>query len=156
MNMLAQLFISLLLLAFAATNQQTPAGNQGILGTITVREGNFMPGPDRKDKMQPVAAPAGKVAPREIYVYELTNLKQVKASGPFYSEFKTNLVAKVTSGLDGLFRVELKPGKYSVFSKEPNGFFANRLDGDGNIYPVEVTESRLTLIDFIIDYNASY
>ncbi|GEO05703.1 hypothetical protein AAE02nite_33670 [Adhaeribacter aerolatus] len=154
MNLLTQLILSLIFLAFAPQNQQAPAASQGILGTITLREGNFMPGPNRKDKMQPVAA--GKIAPREIFVYELTNLKQVKANGPFYSELKSNLVAKVVSGEDGLFRVDLKPGKYSVFSKEPGGLFANRLDGDGNIYPVEVTESRLTLIDFIIDYNASY
>ena len=156
MNILAQLLVSLMLLAFIPNRQQAPTGNQGILGTITVREGNFMPGPNRKGKMPPADTPAGKIAPREIFVYELTNLKQVKANGPFYSEIKTNLVTKVTSGPDGLFRVELKPGKYSVFSQEPGGLFANRLDGDGNIYPIEVIENRLTLVDFIIDYNASY
>lgn len=156
MYFLAQILVSLLLMLFAGIRQQAPAVSQGILGTLTVREGNFMPGPDRKTKVQPIAAPDGKVAPREIHVYELTNLKQVKASGPFYSNFTTNLVAKVTSSEDGLFRVALRPGKYSVFTKEPGGLFANRLDGDGNIHPVEVTENRLTLIDFVIDYKASY
>lgn len=156
MTLLAQLVAIVLLAGMASMQQQTPAVSQGLLGTVTVREGNFMPGPGRKNKEKPGAAPTGNLAPREIWVYELTNLNQVKASGPFYHELKTNLVAKVKTGPDGLFRLALKPGKYSVFSKEPGGLFANLLDGDGNIYPVEVTENRLTLIDFIIDYNASY
>ena len=154
MNTLALLLISLVLLSFGGTRQQANPVNQGILGTVTVREGNFMPGPNRKK--QPKAATPEKVIPREIHVYELTNLKQVTAKGPFYSNVKSKLVAKVTTGADGLFRVALDPGKYSVFSKEPAGLFANQLDGEGNIYPVVVAENRLTLIDFIIDYNASY
>ena len=154
MNIFAQLLISLVFLSVAGTRQQAPAVSQGILGTVTVREGNLMPGPNRKK--QPKATTQEKVSPREIYVYELTNLQQVSAKGPFYSNIKSKMVAKVTSGADGLFRVSLPPGKYSVFSKEPEGLFANRLDGEGNIYPVVVAENRLTLIDFIIDYNASY
>jgi hypothetical protein len=156
MNILAQILVSLVLLSFAGIRQQAPAVNQGILGTVSIREGNYMPGPDRKGKKLPAAATKDKVSPREIYVYELTNLKQVSANGPFYNNIKSKLVAKVSTGTDGLFRVSLEPGKYSVFSKEPGGLFANQLDGEGNIYPVVVTESRLTLIDFIIDYNASY
>ncbi|MDB5261054.1 MAG: hypothetical protein JWQ14_335 [Adhaeribacter sp.] len=154
MNILAQLMVSLVLLACAGARTQNPPVSQGILGTVSVVEGNRMPGPGRKNSERD--AESEKISPREIFVYELTNLKQVQVKGPFYSNIQTKLVAKVTTGADGLFRVSLAPGRYSVFSKEPNGLFANRLDGEGNIYPVVVTENRLTLIDFMVDYNASY
>jgi len=153
MNILAHLLVSLLFLA-SLGGPQTPAVKQGVLGKITVREGNFMPGPNRK---KPLAnAASDKTASREIYIYELTNLSQVKVSEGFYSHIKTKQIAKVVTGPDGMFQVALKPGKYSLFSKEPAGFYANMLDGDSNIYPITVTENRLTLVDFVIDYNASY
>ena len=154
MNLLAHLLVSLVLFACAGTTQQPSAIKQGILGKITLREGNFMPSPDRKNS--PANAAPEKTATREIYVYELTNVNQAKAEGGFYTQIKTKLVTKVVTEPDGMFQVALKPGKYSVFSKEPGGLFANLLDGDNNIYPVTVTENRLTLVDFVIDYNASY
>jgi len=154
MNILAQLLVSLVLLACSGAAPQAPAVKQGLLGKITVREGNYMPGPNRNQA--PASTAAGKIASREIYVYELTNLSQVKSNDGFFSHIKTRQIAKVVTGPDGMFQVALKPGKYSLFSKEPGGFYANMLDGDSNIYPVTVTENRLTLVDFVIDYNASY
>ena len=138
--------------SFAQTLDNTI--KQGILGTVVVREGNLMPAPSRNGK--PQSAQRGKPSNRELLIYELTNLSQVKVNGTFYSEVQTKPVAKVTAGADGIFQVFLKPGRYSVFSQEPQGLFANRFDGDGNIFPVEVVEDRLTLVEFVIDYNASY
>jgi len=127
---------------------------QGILGTVVVREGNLMPAPSRAGK--PKANNKGKTQRRELLIYELTNLSQVKANGTFYTEVQTKPVAKAIAGEDGIFQVFLKPGLYSLFSQEPQGLYANQFDGDGNIFPVEVVADRLTLVEFVISYNASY
>jgi len=149
-------FLICLLLSSGFSVAQTldDAIKQGILGTVVVREGNFMPAPDRAGKLK--ANKKGKTANRELLIYELTNLTQVKANGTFYSQIQTKPVAKVTAGADGIFQVFLKPGRYSVFSQEPQGLYANQFDGNGNIFPVEVVADRLTLVEFVIDYNASY
>ena len=115
-----------------------------------MREGNFMPGPNRPSPTKE------QFAVREIMVYELTNTSQVKMQNGLYQDITTKQIAKVTSAPDGSFEIALKPGKYSLFSKEPAGLFANLLDGDGNIFPVEVQTNQVTPIDFIIDYKASY
>ena len=149
-------FLICLLLAAVTAGAQTldDAIKQGILGTVVVREGNFMSAPDRAGK--PKANKKGKTTNRELLIYELTNLSQVKTNGAFYSQVQTKPIAKVTADADGLFQVFLKPGRYSVFSQEPQGLYANQFDGNGNIFPVEVVADRLTLVEFVIDYNASY
>jgi len=157
MKIYLSFFILSLLLYSCVSAAQSPSSDpieQGILGTVVVREGNLMPSPDRKSK--PQTNPKKKVSPRELLIYELTNLSQVKANGVFYADLKTKPVAKAIAGEDGIFQVFLKPGRYSVFSQEPQGLYANQFDGDGNIFPVEVVADRLTLVEFVIDYNASY
>jgi hypothetical protein len=123
---------------------------QGIQGTVLLRTGNHMPGPGKS--VPPAQAPAI----REIRVYFLTHVSQVKTIGSFYSQIQTKLVAKVVSGRDGTFRLFLPPGKYSLLSQETQGLFANRRDGENNIFPVEVKAGQVTPVEFIIDYNASY
>lgn len=156
MKIFLLLFICSLLLFSGVSAAQSPTNpiQQGILGTVVVREGNHMPSPDQKNK--PQVKSREKTPPRELHIYELTNLSQVKANGSFYADLKTKPVAKALAGADGIFQVYLKPGRYSVFSQEPQGLYANQLDGNGNIFPVEVVADRLTLVEFIIDYNASY
>ncbi|PIQ21714.1 MAG: hypothetical protein COW65_07425 [Cytophagales bacterium CG18_big_fil_WC_8_21_14_2_50_42_9] len=155
MKFIFSLLICLLLFSgFSSAQTLNEDIKQGILGTVVVREGNLMPAPSRNGK--PQSAHRGKPQNRELLIYELTNLAQVKANGTFYSEVQTKPVAKVTAGADGIFQVFLKPGRYTVFSQEPQGLFANQFDGNGNIFPVEVVADRLTLVEFVIDYNASY
>lgn len=153
MNLLRSVPLALLLLAGCSPVQlvaQENALRQGIQGRVVVLTGNHMPGPGKK------RPPAAAGAIREIAVYPLTHLSQVKITGPFYAGIQTKQVAKVVSGPDGTFRVLLKPGTYSLFSQEPGGLFANRLDGTGYIFPVEVKAGQLTPVEFVIDYNASY
>ena len=155
MKLLLPIFVCLLLFS-GSSFAQTPddAIKQGILGTVVLREGNLMPAPTHPGK--PKANPKTKTANRELHIYELTNLSQVKTNGAFYTQVQTKAVAKVIVGADGIFQVFLKPGRYTVFSQEPQGLYANQFDGNGNIFPVEVVADRLTLVEFVIDYNASY
>lgn len=98
----------------------------------------------------------GQGVKRELYIHELTNMAQVQGEPPFYQQIQTKRVAKVVSDENGDFSAELKPGKYSLFVKEKDGFYANLFDGQNNIYPVEVKEKKVTEVEFVIDHQATY
>jgi hypothetical protein len=153
MNMLLSVLFGFLLLACSPLQGRLPQSGtirQGIAGKVVVRTGNHMPGPGK------IIPPPASPAAREILVYPLTNSFQVQTSGSFYTQIQTKLVAKIVSRPDGTVRLFLPPGKYSLFSQEKEGLFANRLDGENNIFPVEVKAGQLTAVEFIIDYHASY
>lgn len=150
MNLLLSVLLGFLVLTCSSTATRGPQHQQGIQGKVVLRTGDHMPGPGKR------LPPPSQAAIREIQVYPLTNLSQVTTKGTFYTQIQTKLVAKVVSGPDGSFRLLLPPGKYSLLSKEAGGLFANRFDGENNIFPVEVKTGQLTPVEFIIDYNASY
>jgi hypothetical protein len=122
---------------------------QGIVGQVLWVDGNQMPGPDSKN------SPA-KGIEREIYIYEAAMLKDTKRSNGFFSEIRTPLVAKVISDETGTFRVLLPEGEYSVFTKEPEGLFANIFDGQGRINTIFVKKQEFTQITIKVNYNAAY
>jgi hypothetical protein len=129
-------------------NQQTM--NQGIKGKVIFRQGDFMPSPDAPPQG------SGRGVKRELYIHELTNMGQVQGEPPFYQQIQTKLVKKIVSDESGNFTVELQPGKYSLFVKEKDGYYANLFDGQSNIYPVEVKNKQVTEVEFIIDHQATY
>ena len=129
--------------------------SQGIKGFIYIIRGNQMPSPDRKS-----TPPKGYSA--TVCIYELTNINQVKKApnSPFYSSIQTKLVKEIKSGKDGFFKVALKKGEYSLFIKvvvkKDTFFYANRLDGKSNIFPVKVDSCKFTDVEFKADYDAVY
>jgi hypothetical protein len=122
--------MKILILVLVAFIFQPPAQQQGICGKILWVEGNRMPGPSKR--------PAPKGIVREIYVYEITTPKQALQHNLFFSNVSTKLVAKDISETDGSYKINLPPGRYSVFVKEKNGLFANIFDQNGAINPVTV------------------
>ncbi|WP_114777501.1 carboxypeptidase regulatory-like domain-containing protein [Botryobacter ruber] len=133
-----------------AQDNQAPI-QQGIKGKIYYESGNQMPSPDvpRTSNKRGVQ--------RQVFIYELTNASQVTTTeGVFYSNIKTKQVAQVTTDANGNFSVSLKPGRYSIFTKEPKGLYANLFDGQNNIFPVEVKEGEVTEVEFLVNYDAVY
>ncbi|GAA4435102.1 hypothetical protein GCM10023188_26810 [Pontibacter saemangeumensis] len=132
-----------------AQEQQAPL-EQGIAGKVLWQSGNQMPSPD--------APPSkGKGVQRTVYVYQLTNGAQASTTdGVFHTNIQTDLVTQVQTDANGNFAVSLKPGRYSLFTKEEKGLYANLFDGENNIYPVEVEEGQVTSVEFLINYEASY
>ncbi len=124
--------------------------SQGILGKVYWFEGDLMPGINK----EPVE---GIPVKREIYVYRITHTSRADMYDQvFFLNFQTDLVRKTWTDHHGNFSLALEPGQYSLFTKEPKGFFANRFSGEGFINPVEVREGDVTEIVIRIDYQAAY
>jgi hypothetical protein len=138
------LIIVLLLMACGAYAQK-----QGIKGKVIWIEGDQMPGPGK-------TLGKGKGVSREVYVYKATTMQQAKQSAGFFSDLQTELVAKIVSKDDGSFCVNLPVGEYSVFTKEPEGLFANLFDDQARINVVKVDKKKFTEMTFKINYQAAY
>ncbi len=131
--------------------EQQATIKQGIAGRVVWEAGNQMPSPD-------VPRSSGrKGVQRQVFVYELTSGTQATTTdGVFHTNIQTNLVTQVVTDANGYFAVSLEPGRYSVFTREEQGLYANLFDGQNNIYPVEVKQGEVTQVEFLINYNATY
>jgi hypothetical protein len=127
----------------------TCAQKQGIKGQVFWLSGNQMPGPGAQ-------RPAQQGIIREIHIYKIATTNDVVIENNYYSQVKTDLVAKVVSGTDGYFKVRLPPGEYSVFTMEPKGLFANMFDVNSRINPVIVKPKKFSWVTITVDYEAAY
>lgn len=130
--------------------------SQGITGWVVWLEGNLMPaiGDTKMEERL-----AGRPIQRTLYIHEPATpqeTEKVQDSGVFYSEIHSRLVKKVRTDDSGTFRIELPPGKYSVFVLEKDGFFANIFDGEGHINPVIVEAGKFTELEIKVNYMAFY
>ncbi len=139
----------LLVLAFFGIVQFTKGPKEGIQGQVFWLSGNQMPGPGKS------ISPQHGVT-REIIVYKAATLKDVEQSDQFFNNVKTELVTKAMSKVDGSFKIKLPPGKYSVFTQEPKGLFANIIDKDGCVSCVEVRPKKYAWMIITVDYEAAY
>lgn len=130
---------------------------QGLAGKVLWIEGNQMPTIINEDNPESTRErPAPKGVQREVHIYELTTMAQATGNGVFFSDIKTKLVEKVKTDEEGNFAVSLPVGKYSVFVKEDEGLFANKMDGQGHINPVEVNQDEITQLKLELNYKAAY
>lgn len=139
----------LLVLAFFGSIQFVKGPKEGIQGQVFWLSGNQMPGPGKSILPQ-------QGVTREIVVYKATTLQDLEQEGTFFSNVKTELVTKATSKADGSFKIKLPPGKYSVFTQEQKGLFANIIDGDGCVSCIEVRPKKYTWMIITVDYEAAY
>lgn len=145
-----RLLILCVLLCLVFQNQaQTTRLTSGIRGQVIWKSGNQMPSPDRP-------ASAAKGVKREVWIYQLTNQNQAEPQEGFYRNIRTKRVRKVVTDASGRFKVKLAPGRYSLFTKEPQGLWANLTDGQGNIFPVTVRKGKYEEIQFEINYAAVF
>lgn len=128
-----------------------PSIKQGVYGQVTLLKGNVMPSPDAPKRN------LGKGVLRTVYIYERTSLKQTVGEAPLFTAIQTKLVAKVKTTKEGYFQCKLLPGKYSIFTAEPDGkLFANLFEGDGSIAAFEVKANEVTNYAIKINYMAFY
>ena len=143
-------FILISVLCSACTASQSkkqPA--QGLSGTIYLVTGNQMPTIGRPQSK-------GRGVARDIHIYQSTSLSQTNGTSPLFTSIKTKLIAQTKSDSTGHYTVKLPVGKYSVFIKEGEQFFAAESDGTGALNPVEISLNALAKKDFIINHAAAY
>ena len=130
---------------------QISAVNQGISGFVTELTGNQMP-----MKGADPMPPKGLVA--IIYVYEQTNLSQVTKSNKtgIYTAIQTKRLATIQTDSVGAFRIALPVGKYSLFIKSGESYFANDFDQFNNICLIEVEAQKWTTARIVLNSAASY
>jgi hypothetical protein len=141
---------------FVCYNEDYPPRNiekvtidQGLWGDVWFWKGDF----------KPVNFGTICQVQRTIYIYELTELKDVVRAEPytpFYSTINTKLVATAESDSMGFFQIRLEPGSYSLFVMEDTFYYSNLFDGHGAIYPVHIESGKVADVRFDITYDATY
>jgi hypothetical protein len=123
----------------------------GIQGYVYEIKGNQMPSPDEKR-----APPRG--IKTTVLIYKLTSPSQVVPSDRpgFYKSVNSKLIRSVSTDENGFFKVNLQPGKYSLFTRAEGMYYANNFDQFNNIYPVEVQKKKMTDVVIKQDFNAAY
>lgn len=123
---------------------------QGIEGTVLFWEGDFMP-----------IEPSGTILPvvRTIHIYGPTKRSDVVWSDEptIAKSISTQKIAKTQSNTDGIFRIELPAGRYSLFVEEEDGLYANGVDSNGYITPtISVTADSVSEITINVTYKATF
>ena len=123
---------------------------QGIQGQVFWLSGNQMPGPEKAPD-----SPQQGIT-REIYIYNAVALPSAQRQDVFFQNVDAVLVTKIMTNADGSFKVKLPPGKYSLFTKEEKGLFANLFDTNGCVNCVTVRPRKYSWITITVDYEAVY
>jgi hypothetical protein len=127
--------------------------SQGIKGTVVWLEGNMMPSYGDKKK---VVENNGKPIVRKIYFCKPTKMSELENNGTIFQGVAERMFRFISSDEKGNFSINLATGKYSVFTEEATGFFANSFDGEGYINVVEVKEGEMTELNIKVNYAATF
>lgn len=144
------LILGMLFITLAACNKEMAKGlTQGVTGTVLWFEGNLMPSIG-------ATQPKGKAIERAIVFCKPLKYKDLTQNDRLYTGLDEFIVETAKSDAEGKFSIKLPVGKYSVFTKEEGGYYANSFDGQGFIQVIEVMENKITTLDLKVDYKAVY
>jgi hypothetical protein len=143
--------ISTLLLTSFSAEMLLSCVHTGAKGQVYLVAGNQMPSPGQSP-LKP------KGIKTTLYIYGLTNINEVNREGNsgFYHDIFTVLVKQVETDENGYFKVELRPGWYSLFVKKGVLFYSSQFDEKNNIHPIEVKRGKTTEVVFKANYDAVY
>ncbi|HER42917.1 MAG TPA: hypothetical protein ENO08_00465 [Candidatus Eisenbacteria bacterium] len=168
----ALLTIAACLLCFVACDEE-PAGvfdpgfdgdligiSQGVYGRVLFWEGDFMP-------VYPEDDSGGKIYPvvRDVCIFGAVLHGDIEwiqeelrpgISAYVAADIPADLVVVARSSEYGCFEAELPPGRYSIFVREGGYYYANRVDDEGYVFPVEIDEGGTVCVQIDITYMATY
>ena len=148
------LLLTFIVMASAFSSCKSPSSSelpeQGVKGQLYWLEGNQMPGPGKDtDKRLPVK--------RKVYICQALTSQQMQGRQPLFESLpEDEIVEVVKSDVKGVFVAELPAGTYSIFTEEEEGFFANRMNGQGVLNPLVVEQDKLTETEIVINYKAVF
>ncbi len=123
---------------------------QGVAGQVFELTGNQMPSPDRPVNHD------GNPIQTIVYIYELTNQSEQTQEAGVYTNITTKKIAAIKTAANGEFKIALPEGKYSLFVKVEDGYFANLFDDKMNIHPITISKDQITTTKVKVDYNATF
>ncbi len=150
-----QLLFILICIGLAVSCKSPKEKTQGIHGQLFWVEGNLMPQVS-ENGTGPTESKLRQGVQRTVKVHSLTHVDQLSVGDYLIGNIQTPEIASFDTELDGTFRIELPTGKYSLFTVEQDGFFANTFDSENHINPVEVKSGEWSRFDIIINYKAVY
>lgn len=147
-----RIFTVLILLILLGSCKSSQMSGQGIQGQVFWVAGNQMPqandrgiNPEEKVPVQ-----------RTLRIHELTHINQARLGDALFGDIETPLIEEVKTDEEGRFFVKLPAGRYTVFTVEKSGYFANVFDLDSYINPYEVKEGEWTKAEILINYEGAY
>ena len=145
------MLMSGLFLGCLAVNKQSKAQvAQGIQGQVFEQKGNQMP-----QKGKPFSKGVGYAT--KLYVFEPTNIQSAgQISGNIFNLPSTKLLGSFTTDSLGHFKVNLAPGRYSIFVGYEKGYYATSFNQLNEIGIVQVVAGTFVPMYVIISAKASY
>lgn len=129
--------------------------DQGVTGNITWIEGNQMP--KKTASGEPLTTNLGGIPVKRIVrIYPLLNISDVSMENGLIQNLAYSPITEVESDENGNYSLQLNPGRYSVFTVEVGGLFANVFDSQGNIQPFTIREGEWIRCNILIDYQAVF
>ncbi len=127
------------------------ATSQGINGIVTELKGNQMP-------MKGATKRTGKPLLCSVVIYETTSIDQTEKTNEksFFTKILTKQMGSVETDSTGKFTIDLPVGKYSLFIKIGNRYYANLFDQFNNIALFEVLPNSYTEAKLTVNNAASY
>ena len=143
-------FVILFLFCTTMCRPPQQKGEAIFQGEVRWVTGNQMPGPNR-------ATTEGAPVVREIFIYKPLLQKELPmGSTGLFVNLPGDPVKVVQSNQEGKFMVTLPPGKYSVFTKEDDGYFGGTFDMNGVVSPVVLNSGDNPPYKIIVNYSAAY
>jgi hypothetical protein len=144
------LMAGLLLGCLTIKKQSKAQVAQGIQGQIFEQKGNQMP-----QKGKTFSKGIGYAT--ELYVFEPTSMQSAsQISGNLFNMPCTQLIGTFTTDSLGGFKYNLKPGRYSIFVRYENGYYATSFNQRNELGIVQVLEGTFAPVEVIVSAKASY
>jgi len=124
--------------------------SQGIKGHVSLEKEATMP---MKDKSKQHGSPFSTI----VYVYEATNLNQlIGQQGNWAKGLQAKLVKQVRSDINGKFKLNLSPGKYTIVLGYKEGVYIPFFSGNTGVAYVEVLKRQYQEIDLTITASSIF
>lgn len=144
------LMAGLLLGCLTIKKQSKAQVAQGIQGQIFEQKGNQMP-----QKGKPFSKGIGYAT--QLYVFEPTSMQSAtQISGSIFRQPSTQLIGSYATDSLGYFKVNLAPGRYSIFVGYEGGYYAASFNQRNELGIVQVLEGTFAPVEVIVSAKASY
>jgi hypothetical protein len=131
------LFLAPILMGFCVQSQ-------GVKGLVLLEKEANMP-------LKGGSKRSGTPISTMVFVYESASINQLTdQQGHFTKGLNAKLIKQVRSGVDGTFKLKLKPGKYTILLGYKEGLYIPFFSGMNGVAHIEVIKHQFQEIDLSI------